>query len=34
MAESYLKGLEQIETMYNTRIQIPGKMMAADSGKK
>jgi hypothetical protein len=34
MAESYLKGLEQIEAMYNPRIQIPGKMMAADSGKK
>jgi hypothetical protein len=33
MAESYLKGLEQIEAMYNPRIQIPGKMMAADSGK-
>ncbi len=34
MAESYLKGLEQIEAIYNPRIQIPGKMMAADSGKK
>jgi hypothetical protein len=34
MAESYLKGLEQIEAMYNPRIQIPGKMMAADSVKK
>jgi hypothetical protein len=33
MAESYLKGLDQIEAMYNPRIQIPGKMMAADSGK-
>jgi hypothetical protein len=33
MAESYLKGLDQIQAMYNTRIQIPGKMMAADTGK-
>ena len=33
MAENYLKGLDQIEAMYNPRIQIPGKMMAADSGK-
>jgi hypothetical protein len=33
MAESYLKGLDQIEAMYNPRIQIPGKMMAVDSGK-
>jgi hypothetical protein len=34
-AENYLKGLEQMQTMYNPRIQIPGKMMAApaDSGK-
>jgi len=33
MAESYLKGMEQIEAMYNPRIQIPGKMMAADTSK-
>lgn len=31
MAESYLKGLEQMEAVYNPKIQIPGKMMAADS---
>jgi hypothetical protein len=34
MAESYLQGLEQIQTIYNPRIQIPGKMMAADSLNK
>ncbi|HQS55353.1 MAG: membrane protein [Bacteroidetes bacterium 24-39-8] len=34
MAESYLQGLEQIQTIYNPRIQIPGKMMAADSVNK
>jgi hypothetical protein len=31
MAESYLKGLEQMEAVYNPKIQIPGKMMATDS---
>ena len=40
MAENLVKGMDQIETMYNPRIQIPGKMMAdsdhpaVDSGKK
>ena len=34
MAESYLQGLEQIQTIYNPRIQIPGKMMSADSVNK
>jgi hypothetical protein len=34
MTDNYLKGLEQMQTIYNPRIQIPGKMMApADSGK-
>ena len=33
-ADSYLKGLEQMETIYNPRITIPGKLMApADSVK-
>ena len=33
MTDNYLKGLEQMQTIYNPRIQIPGKMMApADSG--
>lgn len=33
-ADNYLKGIDQIQNMYNPRIQIPGKMMAApDSGK-
>lgn len=27
-AESYLKGIEQIKTVYNPRIEIPGKLMA------
>ena len=30
MAESYLQGLEQIQSIYNPRIQIPGKMMATE----
>ncbi|SKA07513.1 protein O-mannosyl-transferase family [Sediminibacterium ginsengisoli] len=29
-AESYLQGLQQMKTMYNPAIQIPGKMMAAE----
>lgn len=33
MAEGYLKAIEQIEAAYNPRIQVPGKVMAADSGK-
>ncbi len=34
MTDNYLKGLEQMQTIYNPRIQIPGKMMApADTGK-
>ena len=34
MTDNYLKGLEQMQTIYNPRIQIPGKMMApAESGK-
>lgn len=34
-AESYLQNIQQIETIFNPRIQIPGKLMApADSGKK
>lgn len=33
-ADSYLKGIEQIKTVYDPRIQVPGKLMApADSGK-
>jgi len=40
--ETYLQGMKQMETMYNPRIQIPGKLMAPadsaapakDSGKK
>jgi hypothetical protein len=32
MTDNYLKGLEQMQSIYNPRIQIPGKMMApADS---
>ena len=34
MADSYLKGLEQMSSVYNPTIQIPGRTMApADSGK-
>jgi hypothetical protein len=41
-AESYLQGIEQMQTIYNPRIQIPGKLMtpadsqkaAKDSGQK
>ena len=41
-AENYLQGLQQMQSIYNPRVQIPGKMMAAsdsdkvakDSGKK
>ena len=39
-AENYLKTMEQMESVYNPRIQIPGKLMAPadsaakDSGKK
>jgi hypothetical protein len=34
IAEGYLKGLEEIQTMYNPSIQIPGKTMASpDSGQ-
>ncbi len=34
MTDNYLKGLEQMQNIYNPRIQIPGKLMApADSGK-
>ena len=33
MADNYLKGLEQMQTVYNPRIQIPGKMMAAPEAK-
>ncbi len=33
-AENYLQGMKQMETMYNPRIQIPGKLMTpADTGK-
>jgi hypothetical protein len=40
--ENYLQGMKQMETMYNPRIQIPGKLMAPsdsvvpakDTGKK
>ncbi len=33
-ADSFLKGIEQMQTIYNPRITIPGKLMApADSGK-
>ncbi len=33
-AESYLQGIQQLQSVYNPRIQIPGKMMsAADSMK-
>lgn len=33
-ADNFLKGIEQLESIYNPRIQIPGKLMApADSGK-
>lgn len=28
MAENYLQGLDQLQSVYNPRIQIPGKMMA------
>ncbi len=33
-AESYLQAVAQMQTMYNPRLQIPGKMMAADSTPK
>jgi hypothetical protein len=33
-ADNYLKGLEQMETMYNPRIEIPGKMMASPDTAK
>ena len=33
-AESYLQGLQQMKTMYNPAIQIPGKMMAVDTAPK
>jgi hypothetical protein len=34
MAENYLKGLEEMQTVYNPSIQIPGKAMApSDTGK-
>ena len=35
-AENYLKTMEQMESVYNPRIQIPGKLMtpAIDSTKK
>ncbi|MCK9402250.1 MAG: DUF2723 domain-containing protein [Chitinophagaceae bacterium] len=32
-ADTYLKGVEQIQTLYNPRIQIPGKLMLADTAK-
>jgi len=33
-AENYLQGMQQMESVYNPRIQIPGKLMApADSAK-
>jgi hypothetical protein len=33
-AENYLKGMDQMQTIYNPRIQIPGKLMVpADSAK-
>ncbi len=32
-ADNYLKGMEQIQTMYNPRIRIPGKLMSADAAK-
>lgn len=33
-AENYLQGMKQMETMYNPRITIPGKLMApSDTGK-
>lgn len=31
-AESYLRGIDEIMAAYNPRIQIPGKVMASDSG--
>ena len=35
MAENYLRTIEQMQTAYNPRIQVPGKLMQpADSGKK
>lgn len=35
MAENYLQGLDQLQSVYNPRIQIPGKMMAPrDSAAK
>ncbi|MCA6453885.1 MAG: hypothetical protein IM582_11965 [Chitinophagaceae bacterium] len=38
MAENYIQGLEQMQSVYNPRIQIPGKLMApkgsADSIQK
>ena len=34
MADNFLKGLEQMETVYNPKIQIPGKMMAIDPAGK
>ena len=30
-SENYLQAISQMQTMYNPRLQIPGKMMAADS---
>lgn len=32
-ADNYLKGMEQIQIMYNPRIRIPGKLMSADAAK-
>jgi hypothetical protein len=35
MTENYLRTIEQMQTAYNPRIQVPGKLMQpADSGKK
>ncbi|MFW2476501.1 MAG: DUF2723 domain-containing protein, partial [Sediminibacterium sp.] len=31
-ADNYLQAIGQMQTMYNPRLQIPGKMMAKDSG--
>ena len=33
-AESYLTGLQQMQSVYNPRIQIPGKMMSTDDSQK
>lgn len=33
-AENYLQTVAQMQTIYNPRLQIPGKMMAADSTQK